>query len=251
MPEIPPPSKPQHPGIRHDRVRLVITLYRKEGMSMEDFHTYWREEHSHLFANLTIVKRNLLKYEQVCYMQPRTSSSSDTLTRSIAIGKLTRVLKISATPLQTGMVLRYSMARHWKRSMRSSQTRNTRRLSSQMKRSSSTGRNLWPGQPRSLRYLMIRHDEMVHFGKPGPSELENVGVRGLLTLPLTSPRRMSSGSGPRFVRTGRVNMSHSKCIRCYLPHSVSTRKKIHIQRLSTSKNSMTNIPPSKSLKWSK
>lgn len=37
----------------------------------------------------------------------------------------------------------------------------------------------------------------------------------------------------------------------HLPHSVSTRKKIHIHLRNTSRNSMRNMPPSRSLKWSK
>ena len=52
--------------IRHDKVRVIIFLYRKQGMSEEEFSTYWRETHSHIFAALPIVKKNLLKYEQVC-----------------------------------------------------------------------------------------------------------------------------------------------------------------------------------------
>ena len=51
--------------IRHDKVRLLAFLYRKPGTSAEDFSTYWRETHSHVFASLPIVKRNILKYEQV------------------------------------------------------------------------------------------------------------------------------------------------------------------------------------------
>ena len=64
--EIPPISKgPAAAPVRPDKVRLVFMLYRKEGMSAEDFHKYWREEHSHVFAGVGIVKKNLIKYEQV------------------------------------------------------------------------------------------------------------------------------------------------------------------------------------------
>lgn len=34
-------------------------------MSHEDFYTYWREEHTHIFPTIPIVKKNLLDYEQV------------------------------------------------------------------------------------------------------------------------------------------------------------------------------------------
>ena len=65
-PEIPPVSKgPKAAPIRPDKVRLVFMLYRKEGMSAEEFHRYWREEHSKIFAGIRIVKKNLIKYEQV------------------------------------------------------------------------------------------------------------------------------------------------------------------------------------------
>ena len=66
--QIPPVKLPDSASIRADRVRLVIVLYRKQGTSAEEFHKYWREEHSRIFAGIAIVKRNLLKYEQVCHM---------------------------------------------------------------------------------------------------------------------------------------------------------------------------------------
>ncbi|KAL9096540.1 MAG: hypothetical protein Q9163_006431 [Psora crenata] len=60
-----PPSKtPDNPLIRPDRVRVVTVAFRKQGMSEEDFHSYWRDEHSQIFASIAIVKRNLIKYEQ-------------------------------------------------------------------------------------------------------------------------------------------------------------------------------------------
>ena len=65
MPDIPPLHQPKELHARHDRVRLTVLLHRKQGMSTEDFQKYWRDEHSQLFANLKIVKRNLLTYEQV------------------------------------------------------------------------------------------------------------------------------------------------------------------------------------------
>ena len=44
---------------------MMALIYRKPGMSVEDFHNYWREEHSKVFAGIAVVKKNLLKYEQV------------------------------------------------------------------------------------------------------------------------------------------------------------------------------------------
>lgn len=67
MPEVPPLHKPSEMQYRRDRVRLTVLIYRKEGMSTEDFQKYWRDEHSQCFAHLKIVKTNLLKYEQVCF----------------------------------------------------------------------------------------------------------------------------------------------------------------------------------------
>lgn len=34
-------------------------------MSRDEFQRYWREEHSDIFSNIAIVKKNLVKYEQV------------------------------------------------------------------------------------------------------------------------------------------------------------------------------------------
>lgn len=57
----------KEPMYRHDRVRLTVLIYRKPGMSTEEFQKYWRTEHSQTFAKLAVVKRNLLKYEQVSF----------------------------------------------------------------------------------------------------------------------------------------------------------------------------------------
>jgi hypothetical protein len=53
------------PKLRTDRVRLVILVHRKDGMSLEDFQAYWRDEHSQVFSSIPVVKKNLLNYEQV------------------------------------------------------------------------------------------------------------------------------------------------------------------------------------------
>ena len=59
-------QKPKkYPVARKDRVRFTILVYRKLGMSREDFQRYWREEHSAIFSNIAIVKKNLVNYEQV------------------------------------------------------------------------------------------------------------------------------------------------------------------------------------------
>jgi hypothetical protein len=50
---------------RPDRVRLAVLIKRKPGMSVEEFGRYWAEVHGPLFTSLDIVKKNLVKYEQV------------------------------------------------------------------------------------------------------------------------------------------------------------------------------------------
>ncbi|KAK4693959.1 hypothetical protein P7C71_g3529, partial [Lecanoromycetidae sp. Uapishka_2] len=52
-------------GSRPDRVRLIVLVYRKQGMSFEDFQNAWRDDFAPVFAALPIVKKNLLTYEQV------------------------------------------------------------------------------------------------------------------------------------------------------------------------------------------
>ena len=49
--------------------------------------------------------------------------------------------------------------------------------------------------------------ELPHLGKPGLSGLGKPGLLGLSASPFMSPRRMSSGKGPRFVRTLRYQIS--------------------------------------------
>jgi hypothetical protein len=51
---------------RTDRVRIVVLFKRKPTLSKEEFHKHWTETHGPLFSSLDAVKRNLLKYEQVC-----------------------------------------------------------------------------------------------------------------------------------------------------------------------------------------
>ena len=53
------------PTASKDRVRLTLLVYRKPGMSLNDFQQYWREQHSQIFTSIAIVKKNLLRYEQV------------------------------------------------------------------------------------------------------------------------------------------------------------------------------------------
>ncbi|KAF7979984.1 hypothetical protein HWV62_43836 [Athelia sp. TMB] len=57
-------------SIRTDRVRLAGLLKKKEGLTREEFLSYWLGHHGPLFSSLDIVKMNLTKYEQVslfCY----------------------------------------------------------------------------------------------------------------------------------------------------------------------------------------
>ncbi|KAG6918184.1 hypothetical protein DXG01_016171 [Tephrocybe rancida] len=51
--------------IRTDRVRLLMLIKKKEGLTREEFSDYWRNVHAKLFMKLDIVKTNCLRYEQV------------------------------------------------------------------------------------------------------------------------------------------------------------------------------------------
>lgn len=50
---------------RKDRVRLTLLVYRKPGMSLDEFHQYWKNQHAELFSSIAIVKKNLLSYVQM------------------------------------------------------------------------------------------------------------------------------------------------------------------------------------------
>ncbi|KAF6226592.1 hypothetical protein HO173_012491 [Letharia columbiana] len=52
------------PGARPDRVRLVVLLYRKKGLSIEEFHASWRDDFAPIMSGVPIFKKNLLTYEQ-------------------------------------------------------------------------------------------------------------------------------------------------------------------------------------------
>lgn len=58
-----PKTKPV--AARQDRVRLTLLVYRKQGMSLDEFQKYWKDEHSQVFSSIAIVKKNLLTYVQV------------------------------------------------------------------------------------------------------------------------------------------------------------------------------------------
>ncbi|KIJ07261.1 hypothetical protein PAXINDRAFT_140119 [Paxillus involutus ATCC 200175] len=51
-------------SLRTDRVRITVSFKRKEGVSKEDFESFWLNEHPKLFNSLEIAKSNILKYEQ-------------------------------------------------------------------------------------------------------------------------------------------------------------------------------------------
>lgn len=51
-------------SLRTDRVRIIGSVKRKEGVSKEEFENFWINEHPKLFNSLEVVKRNILKYEQ-------------------------------------------------------------------------------------------------------------------------------------------------------------------------------------------
>ncbi|KAF5358794.1 hypothetical protein D9758_008599 [Tetrapyrgos nigripes] len=53
------------PAYRTDRVRVLCFITRKEGVSQEEFDRHWLEDNSKLMLSLDIVKKNLLKYEQL------------------------------------------------------------------------------------------------------------------------------------------------------------------------------------------
>lgn len=51
-------------GARPDRVRLVVLLYRKKGLSVEEFQASWRDDFAPIMSAIPIFKKNLLTYEQ-------------------------------------------------------------------------------------------------------------------------------------------------------------------------------------------
>ncbi|KAI5998223.1 hypothetical protein EDD15DRAFT_2244428 [Pisolithus albus] len=51
-------------SLRTDRVRIIGSVKRKEGVSKEEFENFWINEHPKLFNSLDVVKKNILKYEQ-------------------------------------------------------------------------------------------------------------------------------------------------------------------------------------------
>ena len=44
---------------------MMTLMYPKDGLSFEEFDRYWLENHGKVFSSLDIVRKNLLKYEQV------------------------------------------------------------------------------------------------------------------------------------------------------------------------------------------
>ena len=57
-------STSETPTLHTDRVRLVVLMAPKPGLSFEEFDQYWLHVHAKVFSYIAIAKRNLLKYEQ-------------------------------------------------------------------------------------------------------------------------------------------------------------------------------------------
>lgn len=55
------------PMLRPGRVRISALFYPAPNITNEQFRKYWLEEHGKIFMSLPIVRKNLTKYEQVCY----------------------------------------------------------------------------------------------------------------------------------------------------------------------------------------
>jgi len=59
------PSAFKAATIRSDRVAGLCLLYKRRGMSNEEFERYWLEEHSKVVQSVEYVQKHILKYEQV------------------------------------------------------------------------------------------------------------------------------------------------------------------------------------------
>ncbi|KAI0718984.1 hypothetical protein C8T65DRAFT_569796 [Cerioporus squamosus] len=89
------------PSLRTDRVRLVVLMAPKPGLSFEEFDRYWLDVHANVFSSIPIAKRNLLKYEQF-HLDPKydgviaasSLAKSKSLFRGIAIFEATSLDKI-------------------------------------------------------------------------------------------------------------------------------------------------------------
>lgn len=59
------PFEAPGPVVTKKRARMVALMYPKAGLSFEEIDRYWGEEHARIFSSIDIVKKNLIKYEQV------------------------------------------------------------------------------------------------------------------------------------------------------------------------------------------
>ncbi|THH28519.1 hypothetical protein EUX98_g5670 [Antrodiella citrinella] len=57
------------PELSTNRIRVIGLIHPKEGISHEEFSTYWLNTHSQVFLSLPVVQRNILKYEQYHFNQ--------------------------------------------------------------------------------------------------------------------------------------------------------------------------------------
>ncbi|KAI0899149.1 hypothetical protein F4806DRAFT_493649 [Annulohypoxylon nitens] len=71
------PSTPNNQRL----VKITFFTKKKDGLSHEEFHKYWSQEHSKVFLSNPIARRNLVKYSQF-----HTNSSTDL--RQFGIGML-------------------------------------------------------------------------------------------------------------------------------------------------------------------
>ncbi|KAK7051502.1 hypothetical protein VNI00_004476 [Paramarasmius palmivorus] len=53
------------PALRKDRVRMLIFVKRKDGLSFEEWSKYWLETHGPIFTSTEVAKQNIMRYEQL------------------------------------------------------------------------------------------------------------------------------------------------------------------------------------------
>ncbi|KAF9257046.1 hypothetical protein L218DRAFT_991200 [Marasmius fiardii PR-910] len=61
---MPEPTTTTSPFLKN-RVRLLMFTQKKDDISFQEYSRYWSHEHAQIFMDLEIVKKNILKYEQL------------------------------------------------------------------------------------------------------------------------------------------------------------------------------------------
>jgi hypothetical protein len=139
------PFEAPGPAVAEKRARMVALMYPKAGLPFEEIDRYWGDEHARIFTSIAIVKKNLIKYEQVSLSLVCSLYWNISLTCASALSSTLGPMSMLRSSSKVWhrcpiSALRRSKPSQLRKSSRSSRTRSISASSSRTRTGSSTAR---------------------------------------------------------------------------------------------------------------